>query len=284
LKKYFFDMERIPLTKLLNPLRPFRSLWASRELLMQVVQRDIQSRYRASMFGLFWMLATPLFMLAVYTFVFSVIFQARWDDSLGDSKAAFALIIFCGFSIFNIFAEGISASCTAITGNKNFVKKVVFPLEILPIVSVLTSAVLGLVSLLILFFGILTVTHKLSLTMTCLPAILVPLLLLSMGLAWFLASLGTFVRDLQHAVSIILRMMFFMTPIFYSIDRIPESLRPILKLNPLAGLVEQTRNILLFGQWPNWSALGTLTLVSFFIFHAGYIWFMKTKRGFADVL
>jgi len=277
-------MERIPLIELLNPLRPFRSLWSSRELLTQIVQRNIQSRYRASMFGLFWMMATPIFMLAVYTFVFSVIFKARWGDSFGDSKMAFALIIFCGLSIFNIFSEGIGSACTVIPSNKNYVKKVVFPLEILPVSSALTAFIFGLIWLGILLVGSLLVFHKIHITAICLPLILIPLLLITIGLSWATASLGTFFRDLQHAVGIILRMMFFMTPIFYSADRIPEKIRPILNANPLAGIVEQSRNILLFGKWPDWTQLGLLTVGSFLIFQAGYIWFMKTKRGFADVL
>jgi lipopolysaccharide transport system permease protein len=277
-------MERTPLIELLNPMRPFQSLWASRELLIQIVQRDIKSRYRASMFGLFWIIATPLFMLAVYTFVFSVIFKARWGDSLGDSKAAFALIIFCGFAIFNIFSEGISSACTIISANKNYVKKVVFPLEILPVSTALTAFFFGLAWLGILLIGILLVFHKIHITAICLPLLLTPLLLLTTGLSWFLASLGTFFRDLQHAIVIVTRMLFFMTPIFYSADRIPEKIRPILNANPLAGLIEQARNILLFGKRPDWTELGILMLVSLVVFHTGYIWFMKTKRGFADVL
>ena len=277
-------MERISLIKLLNPMRPFESLWASRELLIQIVQRDIKSRYRASMFGLFWMVATPLFMLAVYTFVFSVIFKARWGDSFGDSKSAFALIIFCGFSVFNIFSEGISSACNVITGNQNFVKKVVFPLEILPVASVLTATTFGLVWMLILLLGIIIFINKLYLSAICLPFILLPLILFTTGIAWFLASIGTFFRDLQHAIGIILQALFFMSPILYPLEMVPESLRPALLLNPLTTIVEQTRGILLFGHWPDWPQLALLTGISLLIFHLGYVWFMKTKRGFADVV
>lgn len=277
-------MERIPLIQLLNPLQPVRSLWASRDLLMQIVQRNIKGRYRASMFGLFWMMATPLFMLSVYTFVFSVIFKARWGDFFGDSKTAFALVIFCGFSLFNIFSEAVNTACTVITGNKNFVKKVVFPLEILPVASSLTAFIFGIVWIGILFVGILLIFHEIHITSVCLPLLLLPLLLLTTGLAWFLASAGTFFRDLQHAIGIILQALFFMSPILYPIEMVPEKLRPVLRLNPLTTIVEQTRSILLFGRWPDWTQLALLTGASFIIFHLGYIWFMKTKRGFADVV
>lgn len=277
-------MERIPLIKLLNPASPFQSLWASRELLLQIVQRDIKSRYRASMFGLFWMLATPLFMLAVYTFVFSVIFKARWGDSFGDSTTAFALVIFCGFSLFNIFSEGISTACTVITGNQNFVKKVVFPLEILPVASVLTALAFGLIWLSILVFGILIFVHKIYLSALCLPLILIPFVLLSTGLAWFLASVGTFFRDMQHAIGIILQALFFMSPVIYPLEMVPKGLRPVFRINPLTTVIEQSRNILLFGAWPDWLKLAILTVASLIIFQMGYVWFMKTKRGFADVI
>lgn len=277
-------MERIPLKELISPARPFLSLWARRDLLMQIVQRNIQSRYKASMFGLFWMLATPLFMLAIYTFVFSVVFKARWGDDFGDSRTAFALIMFCGISVFNIFSESISCSVGVIPGNQNYVKKVVFPLEILPVAAVLSALVFGLVSIAILLAGLGLFLHTLTITAICLPLILLPLLLLSTGLAWFVASLGTYFRDLQHAIGILLQMLFFMTPIFYKIEQLPESFRFFLQLNPLASVIQQSRRILIFGQWPVWGELLLLIGVSLLIFQLGYIWFMKTKRGFADVL
>ena len=277
-------MERIPLRKLFNPAETFVSLWKTRDLLIQIVQRNIQSRYKASMFGLFWMLATPLFMLAIYTFVFSMIFQARWGETFGESKAAFALILFCGLTLFTVFSESINSSVGVIPSHQNYVKKVVFPLEILPVASVLSALVFGLVSIAILLAGLGFVLHSLTVTAICLPLILLPLLLLSTGLAWFVASLGTYFRDLQHVVGILLQMLFFMTPIFYLIERIPESFRFVLQLNPLASLVQQTRQILIFGQWPDWGNLFLLTCASLLIFQLGYVWFMKTKRGFADVL
>lgn len=277
-------MERIPIKKLISPAHPCMSLWTRRDLLMQIVQRNIQSRYKASMFGLFWMLATPLFMLTIYTFVFSVIFQARWGETFGESKIAFALILFCGISVFSVFSESIHSSVCIIPGNQNYVKKVVFPLELLPAAAALSSFIFGLVSLSILLIGAGLFLHSLSVTALCLPLILLPLLLLSTGLAWFIASLGAYFRDLQHVVGIVLQMLFFMTPIFYPIERVPESLRILVKINPLALIVDQSRRILIFGQWPAWGELLLLFGISLVVFQLGYVWFMKTKRGFADVL
>jgi lipopolysaccharide transport system permease protein len=192
--------------------------------------------------------------------------------------------MFCGISVFNIFSESISSSVGVIPGNQNYVKKVVFPLEILPVAAVLSALVFGLVSIAILLAGIGLFLHTLTITAICLPLILLPLLLFSTGLAWFVASLGTYFRDLQHAIGILLQMLFFMTPIFYKIEQLPESFRFFLQLNPLASVIQQSRRILIFGQWPAWGELLLLIGISLLIFQLGYIWFMKTKRGFADVL
>lgn len=272
------------ITDLLNPFATFRSIYRSRDLLRQLVKREIQVRYKGSMFGLFWLFATPLCMLAVYTFVFSVVFKARWGSDGDNSKVAFALTMFCGLSVFNIFSESMNASVGTVTGNPNYVKKVVFPLEILPVASMLSSFFFGLIWIGILVIGVTIFMHKLCVTAVCLALILLPLLLLSCGLSWFLASLTVYFRDIAHAIGIIVQMLFFMTPIFYSIEMVPESFQKILHLNPLTDIVQNTRQVLIFGEWPNWTSIGILTVCSLFIFQLGYVWFMKTKGGFADVL
>ena len=234
--------------------------------------------------GFIWMVVTPLVMLAVYTFVFGVIFKARWGTEFGDSKAAFALILFCGMTVFNIFSESVNGSVGIVTGNPNYVKKVVFPLELLPVSAVLSACFFGLIWLGILFLGIVLFLHKFCLAAVCLPLIFIPLVLSSCGISWFVASLGVFVRDLAHVVGIILMVLYFMTPIFYSVEMIPESIRPILLLNPLTSIVQSARQVLMYNQWPDWRMLGVVTILSMVIFQLGYFWFMKTKRGFADVL
>ena len=230
------------------------------------------------------MIISPLIMLAVYTFVFSVVFKARWGAGFGDSKVAFALIIFCGISAFNIFSESVNGSAGTITGNPNYVKKVVFPLEILPVSIVFTAVFFGLISLIILLAGVILVMHQFSLTIICLPLIFVPLFLLCCGMSWFVASLGVYLRDLPHIIGIVMQALIFMTPVFYSTEMIPESLRPVLAINPLTTIVQTTRHILIYNKWPDWTSLAIVTLVSLGVFQLGYFWFMKTKRGFADVL
>lgn len=253
-------------------------------MLKQLVSRNIQARYKGTIMGLVWMVITPLMMLAVYTFVFSVVFKARWGADFGDSKIAFALIMFCGIAVFNIFAESVTGSVGVIIGNPNYVKKVVFPLEILPVAAVFSSIFFGLVSLTILITGVGLFMHRFSLAVICLPLVFVPLSLLSCGVSLFVASLGVYVRDLVHVIGIAMQVLFFMTPIFYSVEMVPQSLRPILAINPLTPIVQTTREVLIYDRWPDWSGLAIVTLLSLVIFQLGYFWFMKTKRGFADVL
>lgn len=273
-----------PSWKYLSPFSALWGIWKGRDLLKQLVRRNIEGRYKGTMMGLIWMVVTPLVMLAVYTFVFGVIFKARWGAGLGDSKVAFALIMFCGMAVFNIFSESVNGSVGIVTGNPNYVKKAVFPLELLPVSSVLSACFFGLVWIGILLVGIVLFLHKFCLAAVCLPLIFIPLVLFSCGIGWFVASLGVFLRDLSHAIGIVLQVLYFMTPIFYSVEMVPEKFRPILLLNPLTPIVQSARQVLMYSQWPNWYALGIVTLLSMAVFQMGYFWFMKTKRGFADVL
>ncbi|MFA5276541.1 MAG: ABC transporter permease [Candidatus Omnitrophota bacterium] len=276
--------QRQDIISLLNPVITFCNIWHRRDLLRQLVLRNIQIRYKGTAIGLIWMVITPLIMLSVYTFVFSVIFKARWGTDFGDSKAAFALIIFCGIVVFNIFSESVTGSVGGISGNPNYVKKVVFPLEILPVSIVFSSMFFGLVSVGILLVGVALFLHTLSITVICLPVVLTPLFLLSCGIAWFVASLGVYIRDLTHIIGIVMQILFFMTPIFYNIDMVPEKFQHILNVNPLTPIVQMARDVLIYSKWPHFGGLAAAFLISLAVFQIGYVWFMKTKRGFADVV
>ena len=277
--------QKQPSWKYLNPVSAILGIWCYRDLLNQLVRRNIEGRYRGTMIGVIWMVVTPLVMLAVYTFVFGVVFKARWTvGGLGDSKVAYSLLLFCGMTVFNIFSESVNGSVSIVTHNPNYVKKVVFPLELLPVSAVISACFFGLIWIAILFLGIVLFIHKLCLAAVCLPLIFIPLILFSCGIAWLVASLGVFIRDLAHVMAIVLLVLYFMTPIFYSLEMVPEHLRSLLLLNPLALIVQSVRQVLMYGQWPNWFALGLVTLLSMSVFQLGYFWFMKTKRGFADVL
>lgn len=275
MKRWLFIFDFVKLPKI---------VMQHKSLLWQFVKRNIAVRYRGSMLGLVWSFVQPLLMLCVYTFVFSVVFKARWGVDTGESKAAFAIIMFCGLALYNIFAETISISCGIIVSNANLVKKVIFPLDILPLSQAIASFILGMGWFILLFLGVIFIYGKLSLTMLLLPLILLPLFLFTLGLSYFTASLGVYVRDTSYVVQVILQILFFMTPIFYPIQAIPECYRWPLRVNPLTILIEETRKVFLYGQLPDWKFLGAAFLVSFAVMQLGFVWFNKTKKGFADVI
>ena len=343
--------QALPLWVHLNPLRMPATLWRHRGLIRQLVVREIAARYRGSALGIIWSFLLPLAMLAVYTFVFGVIFQSRWDVQISGSKIEFALTLFCALQLYSLFSETVGGSTGVVVSNPSYVKRVVFPLEILPIVRLGTAGVHAAISFGILIVGVFfflgpagahelpsvktrlnaahvetaattqpvaatqpavvapgaeaappdepaatkpaaAAPHPRSLvpwgyvspTLVFFPAVLVPLLMLTMGLSWFLASLGVYVRDISHAIGVILNVLFFMTPIFYPMSAVPQAFRAVMQVNQLSIIVENARRTVLYGQMPDWLALGIATLVGALIMQLGYVWFMKTKRGFADVL
>jgi lipopolysaccharide transport system permease protein len=279
-----FSSRRDSARQYANPIRMFRRLWAQRELIYQFTKRDVQQRYRGSYLGVVWSFATPLALLLVYTFVFSVVFQARWDASVTGSHAEFALALFAGLIAFNIFSETIMAAPGLIVSNPNYVKKVVFPLEILAVSKIGSAVVNSGFSLAILLIGTAVITFSLPWTLILLPLMYVPLLLLCLGLSWFLASLGVFIRDIGPLLAVILQMLFFLTPIFYPISALPPRFQIVLMLNPLTFIVNHFRRVILWGQLPDWGEYALITLATLVVCLLGYIWFMKSKKTFADVI
>ena len=267
-----------------NPLHLLRNLWHNRDLLGQFTRREIEGRYKGSFLGLFWSFVTPLVMLLIYTFVFGVVFKSKWPSAKTGSLSEFAVTLFCGLIVFNIFSESVGRAAALVTSVPNYVKKVVFPLEILPISGLGAALFHGGVSLCILLVANLLVSGALQWTLLVLPLVLLPLLFLTLGLTWFLASLGVFVRDIGYTVTLVVQMLFFLTPIFYAIENIPEPYRAIIGLNPLTPIVEDFRRVVLWGSLPAWGGLALLIVGSGAVMILGYAWFMKTKKAFADVL
>ncbi len=267
-----------------NPVQLLRSLARNRQLIWQMSKREVVSRYRGSVMGLLWSFFHPVFMLTIYTFVFSVVFQAKWGQGHSESKTEFAIILFAGLIIFNFFTEVINRAPELILSNANYVKKVVFPLEVLPVVAAGSALFHTLVSVLVLlcFEGI--VNQSVPLTAVFLPLVLLPLLIQVLGCAWFLASLGVFLRDVGQTVGILTTALLFLSPIFFPPTALPEALRPYLFLNPLTFIIEQARGVLIWGSLPDWPGMAVYTLVSLMVAWAGYFWFQKTRKGFADVL
>lgn len=267
----------------LLPTTLISGLWRHRELIRQLTRREVEMRYRGSILGGLWVFLLPLGMLIVYTFVFGTVLRSRWGTG-EESKVEFALTLFAGLVIFQIFSELINSSCVVITQNMNYVKKVVFPLEVLPFVLLLAIMVRAIVSIVILAVGLIFLVQRLPPTVLYFPLVLLPLVMLSLGFGWFLSSFGVFVRDIGQVIGVIANVLFFVTPIFYPISRLPESFRWIAHVNPLAFIVEDSRRVLIWNQAPQWGPWLIVVLISFVVMQLGYAWFMETKRGFADVL
>jgi lipopolysaccharide transport system permease protein len=267
----------------LSPTEMIASVWRNRSLVKTLVQREVLGRYRGSIMGILWSFFTPVFMLTVYTFVFSSVFKARWNAG-SDSKTEFALVLFAGLIIFNLFSECINRAPTIIMSNVNYVKKVVFPLEILSWValgSALFHTVISLVVWLIayvIFFGI---PHY---TVLLVPLIMLPLMLFILGLTWILASLGVYLRDISQVIGVITTMLMFLSPIFYPVSSLPEQYRIYLLLNPLTPAIEQIREVLFWGRIPDLTVLFFYFAGAALVSWVGFAWFQKTRKGFADVL
>ena len=274
-----------------NPHQPYPtsihelllSQWRNRHLIVQLTKRDVLGRYRGSMMGLAWSFFNPLIMLTVYTFVFSVVFKARWTVA-GEDKVNFAIILFVGLIVHGLFAECINRAPGLILSNSNYVKKVVFPLEILPSVALGSALFHAAVSLVVLLATQLVINQRLPWTVVIFPVILLPLLLVTMGFAWLLSALGVYVRDIGQTTNIFTTILMFLSPVFYSVSALPPKYQLWVHLNPLTFIIEQGRNVLIFGKTPNWIGLGVALAMGLVISAGGFWWFQKTRKGFADVL
>lgn len=259
-------------------------VWRNRSLVLQMARREIVGRYKGSTFGLLWSFFNPLLMLSVYTFVFSVVFRARWTDAPDESRTRFAVLMFAGMIVHGLFAEVVNRAPGLVVGNPNFVKRIVFPLETLPIITLLAALFHAGVSVVVLLVASLLLNGELHGTALAWPMVLAPLLLLTLGWSWILASLGAYLRDIAQVVSIATTILLFMTPVFYPVSALPAEYRAVMEANPLTFMVEQSRAVLLFGDAPDWARLGRHLFGSAIFAWFGFAWFQRARRGFADVI
>ncbi|MEB0120479.1 ABC transporter permease [Pseudomonas sp. CCI1.2] len=268
-----------------SPVEILRSVKKYRQLITQMTHREIIGRYKGSVFGLLWAFVTPILMLAVYTFVFSVVFKARWAGGGADqNRADFAIMLFTGMIVFGLFSECINRAPGLILGNPNYVKRVVFPLHILPWIVLGTALFNAFVSFLVLIIFFLLTDHSLTWAVLYLPLVLLPLVFISVGLSWFLSALGVYLRDVGQTVGIFTTVLMFLSPVFYPMASLPEKYQLYLRFNPLAGIIEHTRDVLILGVVPNVAHLLISLAISICIAWLGFAWFQKTRRGFADVI
>jgi lipopolysaccharide transport system permease protein len=250
---------------------PIQQLWRQRSLIVQL-----------TMFGLLWSFINPLLMLAVYTFVFSTIFKVRWGSTPA-GKLDFALMVFAGMLLFIMFGEVLSRAPRLIQDNANYVKRVIFPLDILPLTAVGAAFFHSLVGLAVLTLFV-AANQGLSLSILALPLVLLPYLLMLTGLAWLFSAIGVYFRDLAQTVSLIVAVLQFVSPVFYPVEAVPEAWRSWLSISPLTLPIEQLRTILLTGAWPEWISLCGYSLISLACALGGLAVFSLLRRGFADVL
>lgn len=267
-----------------SPKALIQSLYRNRRLILQMVRREVIGRYRGSIIGLGWSFFNPILMLTIYTFVFSIVFKARWGSVGEESKTDFAVILFAGLIMHALLAEVLNRAPGLILSNANYVKKVVFPLEVLPLVVMGATLFHSLISLSVLLLAFLLLNGFIQWTVVFLPLVMLPLVLLTLGLAWILASLGVYLRDVAQVIGIFTMVMLFLAPVFYPLSAVPTKYHVYILLNPLTFIIEQAREILIFGQYPNWKGLAYYWFLSFSVAWLGYWWFQKTRKGFADAL
>ena len=253
-------------------------------LLTELVKRDFVGRYKGSVLGIAWSLFNPLLMLVIYTFVFSVAFNARWTLVEGESRISFAVVLFSGMIVHSFFAECLNRAPGLITSNPNYVKKMVFPLEMLSLMTLFSALLHLFVSFGVLMLFCLIAGFDVHAGTLLVPVILIPLVLMSLGLSWMVASLGVYLRDLSQVVGMITVIALFLGPVFYPIEALPETYRSALVWNPITLPVTQLRDLVLWGNPIQWRLWGISLAFGFAICQTGYWWFQKSRRGFADVL
>ena len=267
----------------ISPKEMISSLYRNRSLVKALIQREVVGRYRGAYMGILWSFFNPVFMLAVYTFVFSVVFKARWSAG-STSKTEFALILFAGLIMFNFFAECINRAPSLIISNVNYVKKVVFPLEVLPWVILGSALFHTFVSVCVWLLAYVFMFGTPHLSLLLLPLVMLPLVFFIMGVTWALASLGVYLRDVAQFIGIITTVLMFLSPIFYPVTALPEQYRHLLNFNPLTPAIELARKVMFWGEAPDFVILGAYLVLSILIACLGFAWFQKTRKGFADVL
>ncbi|MBL8173007.1 MAG: ABC transporter permease [Acidobacteria bacterium] len=253
-----------------------------RDLIRSLVKRDLTSRYKGSVMGLGWTILTPAVQIVIFTVIFSGIFSAKFGDQGGHLR--FAVYLLCGMLPWIAFSDGVLRSTTTLTDNVNLVRRVVFPLEALPVNLALSALVQQLLGTVVLLAATLLMQQTLHLTAFWLPVLLIPQLLATIGLGWLMASLGVFIRDMAQVNQLALQACMYLTPILYPESLVPPNYRRLVDWNPMAPLIRSYRQILLEGQPPDWRGLVVTVVFGLVCFGFGYWWFERTKKAFADVL
>lgn len=262
--------------------RPLWELPGRFELILSLARRELVARYKGSLLGIVWAVVTPVVTIAIFTFIFAGIFGARFGSQ--GTPWDYAIYLFCGLLPWTMFQETVQQSATTIVTHSNLVKRVVFPLETLPVAQALSSLCTQLFGTIALILASLIVHRHLHATILWLPALIIPQLLAALGAAWLVASLGVFLRDITQGIGLLLMAWMFLTPIIYPESIVPERYRQFIEANPFTALVRSYRRIFLEGVAPDWPSLGYFTVFALILFVFGYWWFARTRKNFADVI
>ncbi len=262
--------------------RPLWELPRRFDLILSLAKRELAARYKGSVLGILWAVLTPIVMIAIFTIIFAGIFKAKFSAS--DSQWDYALYLFCGLLPWNAFQESLNMAATAVVSRANLVKRVVFPLETLPVSQTLAAIANQMFGTVALLLGIALFRRQLHLTTLYLPVLLIPQLLVTLGGAWLLASIGVFVRDIVQGITLVLMAWMYLTPIIYPESIVPDAYRRFIEINPFTPLIRSYRRILLDGAAPDWAGLAYFSAFALIVFIFGYWWFARTRRNFADVV
>ena len=262
--------------------RPLWELPGRFELIRSLARRELAARYRGSALGVVWAMLTPAVMISIYTFIFAGIFGARFGER--GTAWDYALYLFCALLPWTAFQDSLQVSSNVIVAHANLVKRVVFPLEALPVAQVLAALATQMLGTLVLVAGIVVIRRELHATLLWLPVLILPQLVLMLGASWLVASLGVFLRDTGQVVSLLLVAWMFLTPIIYPEQIVPARYRAFIDANPFTPLVRNYRRIIIEGVAPDWAGLAYFTAFALVVFVCGYWWFAKTRKNFADVI
>lgn len=262
--------------------RPLWELPRRYDLIISLARRELVTRYKGSLLGIVWAIVTPVVLIAIFTFIFAGIFNARFGAA--GTHWDYALYLFCGLLPWTMFQDTVQQSATTIVNHANLVKRVIFPLETLPVSQALAAVGNQLFGTVALLVAIAIIRQELHPTVLWLPLLLIPQLIFTLGAAWLVASLGVFLRDLAQGITLILMAWMYLTPIIYPESIVPERFQPFINANPFTALVRSYRRIFLEGVAPDWPSLAYFTGIAVLLFVFGYWWFAKSRRNFADVI
>lgn len=264
-------------------LSPFAALARHRALILELTRREVDGRYRGASLGMLWALVSPFLMLCIYAIAFGTVLGGRWPE-VRATDTPFSIVLFAGMIPYFVLAECMVRSTELVIANPSYVKRVVFPLEILPWPMIFSALFHCLMNVIVFLAMRMAMEHRFEWTVLYMPAVILPIALVGLGVAWFISSLSVYVRDLRQMMGLASMAILFLSSVMIPLATVPQKYKAIFMLNPLSFIAEQSRAVLIWGQAPDWAGLGWHVAAALAFLYAGYAWFLSTKRGFADVL